>query len=178
MVRNADGSISCTCPANYYGTYCEKSCPSGFTLLPKTGKPVGCYNFVNTAKVFTDAQKNCNSMGATSTLIVVDNAEEQSAVKSYITGSSVPAACGNQYFAAGQRIKVGDCSSDFVWKPFPDKTQPLVYKDGWGKNVKEPDCGTGQGERESCITFWSGVNWDWNDGGCNIPACSVCEVPL
>jgi hypothetical protein len=142
--------------------------------LPKTGNPVGCYNFVNTVKTFPDAQKNCNSLGATSALLVVDSADEQSALKSYLSNTPVPAACvASQYWTAGQRIKEADCASNFVWKPFPDKAYALNYT-SWISG--QPDC---YKNAEGCLALWGAVNnWTWNDFTCSSTICSVCEVPL
>ena len=80
------------------------------------------------------------------------------------------------FYTAGQRVTPGDCSTGFVWKPYPGASFNLTYTD-WATAWKEPNCELGPGETqyESCIQYKPTENYQWNDIDCGLPSCPVCS---
>ena len=81
--------------------------------------------------------------------------------------------CGFQYWTSGQRRFVGQCQSQFMWKPNPDDSSqdtPFTFTD-WSDG--SPACQSGD---DFCVAYW----WDgdqWIDAACDTVGCGLCELP-
>ena len=96
------------------------------------------------------------------------------------------------FWTAGQRIDLHYKDSSFAWKHTPGTGSccggPCMYEmkyKYWGSG--EPNNGSSRDAKlnpvspklpEKCIHICRGWYYKWNDGLCEMPACSICEVDV
>lgn len=83
------------------------------------------------------------------------------------------------FWSSGQLLTVNDCNSTWMWKPTANTSFPITFFD-WASPV-EPNCGddvTKDGGHESCIMYWQGENYQWNDMDCATPWCPICQIDI
>ena len=83
---------------------------------------------------------------------------------------------GSGFITSGQRVIYSDCSSKWAWMPNQVTSIPFNYTN-WGTGLTvQPDCQACSGDQhESCMQYWSGVGYQWNDFCCTGTGCPVCQ---
>ena len=165
----------------------------------------GCYAVVRDNLDWNVAGLRCKSLCPNAHLLIINSAAEQEAIKSMMTppASEVTLVdnalagcaryhptqgCGEMFWTAGQRVDLAHKSSPFVWKKAPgscyDSMSEMQYT-YWHTN--EPNNVGGYAWNmqpvfpyipEKCVQLCRGWNYKWNDGVCEIPTCSICEVDI
>jgi len=100
--------------------------------------------------------------------------------------------CKEMFWTAGQRIDMNYKKSPFVWKQTPGtgaccggscmtEMRYTSWQSGEPNNSGGRD---GDMKRvstalpEKCVQLCRGTKYSWNDGVCEIPTCSICEVDI
>lgn len=87
------------------------------------------------------------------------------------TRACIPAgtASGTAWIG-GQTQDPAQCRTPYFWKPVPLVEIPFTYTN-WIPG--QPDCWR---HTENCINIESWQHYRWNDAGCQLLLCSVCEL--
>lgn len=167
-------------------------CPATFTYNASVN---GCYKVVSDKMLeWSVAGLECRALHKDAHLLVIDDADEQSAVAALLTpiSGTMPERCRPlpethpkwQFFwTAGQRVDPTR-NSTFIWRVKTtkswDQTEYAMIYTNW-KSPRQPDYGsspdTNDDSREACMHLWT-PSYTWNDWFCNGFACFVCEIDL
>jgi len=127
----------------------------------------GCLAIVY-GSTYQNAAANCAELGGA--LAVIDSAQKNSAMSDFMYKmweSKMLPVTSHIVFTAGQRQKVGDCNSPFVWK---SKSQTPVSYINWAAG--NPHCNNGA----SCLKVDVDAHMQWQAGDCSSGAVGVCET--
>jgi len=101
--------------------------------------------------------------------------------------------CKAMFWTAGQRYDVAYKPSSFVWKSTPGtgsccgegtcmwRMSYTYWAAGEPNNAGAYDGSLNSVSPalpEKCVQLCSGWHYKWNDGVCEIPACSICEYDV
>jgi hypothetical protein len=160
----------------------EARCPNGWVRQPQTNR---CYTVLLEGLTWANAQARCNQAANRAHLVVIEDDASNNFIVNHLTSfdatDTIPCREGGSsslsFYTAGQRLIVGDCSSTFYWRPRPGVTDTMLYTK-WPPG--QPDCGASVpgGSAESCLHFTSANSYNWNDVGCAITGCPLCQVTI
>ena len=94
---------------------------------------------------------------------------------------------GKMFWTAGQRVDLSILESPFVWKPIlgdgasMSEMRYTYWSGGETNNGGNYDANLRPSATllaEKCMQLARDRSYRWNDGLCEIPTCSVCEIDL
>jgi len=155
-----------------------RQCPSGFRLMSDQNL---CFKISTSRVTWNEAHGACRSEHRDAQLLMLTERNQQETIKDYLSmlPREVLAACkqdadDNLYFyTSGQRRRLGNCESAFVWKPnyipYPIYSSYIQWFSG------EPNCYSG---KEDCMVMWENGDGNMSDSPCENLICPICQIPL
>lgn len=146
-----------------------KGCPAGFFNISSLS---GCYKVVtDRIHSWTEAGRTCQSLHEDAHLVIINDAQEQSAVASLLASVN-KAGCHQYILTAGQRIDPSR-ESTFVWRVSSTTAVYHMNYTNWGPG--EPQYGL---NGEACMGIDYVRSYMWHDLSCDYATCSLCELDM